>query len=161
MTAAISAGYHIPEDLAITGCDHSEEGQNLTPSLTTVSFPVYELGEASVEKLMKLIHEENVPAITVVHAQMVLENSCGCSLTKETPAIYFEQKLTSQIASLESSILSSMKMSAEFQNIADIDEAMDLLENYVHSIPNCSEFLSVSVRQLGQRFPAHTGINGK
>ncbi len=140
MTAAISAGYHIPEDLAITGCDHSEEGQNLTPSLTTVSFPVYELGEASVEKLMKLIHEENVPAITVVHAQMVLENSCGCSLTKETPAIYFEQKLTSQIASLESSILSSMKMSAEFQNIADIDEAMDLLENYVHSIPNCSEF---------------------
>lgn len=89
---------------------------------------------------MKLIHEENVPAITVVHAQMVLENSCGCSLTKETPAIYFEQKLTSQIASLESSILSSMKMSAEFQNIADIDEAMDLLENYVHSIPNCSEF---------------------
>ena len=64
MTAAISAGYHIPEDLAITGCDHSEEGQNLTPSLTTVSFPVYELGEASVEKLMKLIHEENVPAIT-------------------------------------------------------------------------------------------------
>ena len=65
MTAAISAGYHIPEDLAITGCDHSEEGQNLTPSLTTVSFPVYELGEASVEKLMKLIHEENVPAITV------------------------------------------------------------------------------------------------
>ena len=61
-------------------------------------------------------------------------------LQKETPAIYFEQKLTSQIASLESSILSSMKMSAEFQNIADIDEAMDLLENYVHSIPNCSEF---------------------
>ena len=50
MTAAISARYHIPEDLAITGCDHSEEGQNLTPSLTTVSFPVYELGEASVEK---------------------------------------------------------------------------------------------------------------
>ena len=84
MTAAISAGYHIPEDLAITGCDHSEEGQNLTPSLTTVSFPVYELGEASVEKLMKLIHEENVPAITVVHAQMVLENSCGCSYKRDS-----------------------------------------------------------------------------
>ena len=71
---------------------------------------------------MKLIHEESVPAITVVHAQMVLENSRGCSLTKELLATYFEQKLTSQIASLESSILSSMKMTAEFQNIADIDE---------------------------------------
>lgn len=83
MTAAISAGYHIPEYLAITGCDHSEEGQNLTPSLTTVSFPVYELGEASVEKLMKLIHGENVPAITEVHAGMVLGSSCGCNNAKK------------------------------------------------------------------------------
>lgn len=140
MTAAVASGYCIPEDLAITGCDNSEEGQNVTPSLTSVSFPVYELGEASVEKLMKLLHEEEVPFVTEVRAQMTIGNSCGCSHLKETPAIYFAQKLNNRIASLETSILGSMKMSAEFQNISDLDEAMDLLENYVHSIPNCSEF---------------------
>ena len=140
MSAALSAGYRIPEDIAITGCDDSEEGKNVSPALTTVSFPVYELGAAAVEKLVALIHNKAVPSITEVHAQMLPGNSCGCHNGTEPPSIYFEQKLTNHISSLEASIFNSMKMSADFQNIKDIDEGMDLLESYVTSLAHCNEF---------------------
>lgn len=140
MSAALSAGYRIPEDIAITGCDDSEEGQNVSPALTTVSFPVYELGVTAVEKLVNIIHNKALPSITEVHAQMIVNNSCGCHKVTESPSLYFEQKLTNYISSLEASIFNSMKMSADFQNITDIDEGMDLLESYVTSLAHCNEF---------------------
>lgn len=140
MREAFLAGYRIPEDFAVTGCDFSKEGQNISPVLTTVTFPSYELGTAAVENLMQSINEKSIPKNRQVTANIMLGNSCGCRTKKDPNAIFFQQDLIDRISSLESSILGSMRMSAAFQGVTDIDDAMDLLESYVSKIEHCREF---------------------
>lgn len=140
MRAALEAGFRIPEDIALSGCDCSEEGQNTIPALTSVSYPVYELGTAAVQKLVALIHRKPDEPATKIRAHMVIANSCGCHCVQNKNAIFYEQKQRKHIDSLEAAIFSSMRMSAAFQNAADIDEGMEILENYVYSIEHCREF---------------------
>lgn len=140
MEAALKNGYKIPEDFAITGCDHSEEGQNVTPCLTSVSFPVYKLGAAAVECLIKKMKGEDIPMHTQVPAQVVIGDSCGCHAGEGKNSIFYQRSLLNRIDGIEQSIFTSMRMSAAFQNITDIDDAMDLLENYIQSIAHCHEF---------------------
>lgn len=140
MEAALQNGYKIPENFAITGCDHSEEGQNVTPCLTSVSFPVYELGAAAVECLIKKIKGEDIPLHTQVPAHIVIGDSCGCHASENKNSIFYQRALLNRIADTEDSIFTSMRMSATFQNITDIDDGMDLLESYIQSIAHCHEF---------------------
>lgn len=140
MMAAMEAGYRIPEELAVTGCDCTEEGANARPPLTSVTFPVYELGCAAVEKLLRLLRGAEEPFVTEVMAKPVFKSSCGCQSADGRNALFFSHSLNRRIASLETSILTSMRMSAAFQHVTDIDEGMELLEQYVRQIDRCSAF---------------------
>lgn len=139
MIAALSSGYRIPEDIAITGCDDSVEGQNINPPLTTVSFPVYELGTTAVEQLIHLLHNELVEPVTTIQASPIYRCSCGCTKSTAVNPIFYEQALTERIDSLEESIFKSMHMSASFQGITDLDAGMDLLVTYIEQISHCRE----------------------
>lgn len=138
--AALAAGYRIPEDIAITGCDDTPEGHNTSPMLTTVTFPVYELGVTAVENLLTLIRGNDLPATTLLSARPVIHNSCGCNSSENANPVFFAQELSARIAALEGSILGSMHMSASLQHITDLDHGMDLLEQFVQQIENCREF---------------------
>jgi DNA-binding LacI/PurR family transcriptional regulator/signal transduction histidine kinase len=48
-------GFRIPQDLIVTGFDNSRESRSLIPPLTTVSFPMYQLGQKGVETLFNCI----------------------------------------------------------------------------------------------------------
>ncbi len=140
MLKAMELGYEIPEDFAITGCDNTEDGKNIMPTLTTVSFPAYELGNSATDSLIKVIRNEEVPNKKIINAEIILGNSCGCKVNSHKNSIFYIQSLVRRINSVESSILSSMRMSAAVQNIVDIDDGMDLLESYVQNIEHCKEF---------------------
>lgn len=140
LAAALASGYRIPEDIAITGCDATPEGHNTSPMLTTVSFPVYELGVASVENLLGFIRGKQPAPITYVSAEPIINNSCGCHSSENTNAIFFMQELSSRITALESSILGSVNMSSSLQHVTDLDSGIELLEQFVQKIENCREF---------------------
>ncbi len=140
MRAAISSGYQIPQDIAITGCDDTADGRNATPTLTTVTFPCYELGTTAFEELLQLIQGKSVSAMTMIHARPVIANSCGCKSLPEINPVFFAHTLNKRIMKLEESIFNSMNMSAAAQHISDIDDGVELLEKYVHTIEHCKEF---------------------
>lgn len=140
MEAALTEGYRIPEDIAITGCDNTIEGQNISPSLTTVSFPVYELGVTAVENLISKIHGHDIPPVTIVNAEPIIHNSCGCNTHPDKNSLFLIQELSKEIMNTEGSILNSMNMSASLQHVTDIDDGVDLLEEYIHRIEHCREF---------------------
>lgn len=134
-------GLSVPNDILITGCDASEEGQYLTPALTSVTFPVYELGCQALEKVITLTNHIDDTTHDLVTASFFPGCSCGCS--KDTPlksSISFQQSLTRRISSLERSMFFSMKMLASFQGVTKLDSAMNLLEGYMEQIPHCKEF---------------------
>lgn len=140
MQTAINSGYRIPEDIAITGCDHTPAGQNAIPALTTVTFPVYELGERAVELLTQKLRGGSIPDVTCVNAAPVYAGSCGCKEETGRDVVAFQQSLNRRIASLESAILESIRMSAAASHITDLEEGMDLIERYIQGIEHCREF---------------------
>ena len=140
MEAALTEGYRIPEDIALTGCDASEDGQHISPMLTTVSFPVYELGVAAVENLISKIHGNDVPEMTTVCAHPLIHNSCGCTTNTGKNSFFHIRGLSQKIFHMEDSILASMNMSATLQHATDIDDGVELLEAYVRKIEHCTEF---------------------
>ena len=138
--AALAAGYQIPTDIALTGCDDTPEGRNTSPMLTTVSFPIYDLGVTAVENLLTLIQGNHLPSVTLLTAKPLIRNSCGCQFSENTNSIFFMQELSARIAALETSILGSMNMSSSLQHVTDLDEGMDLLAQFVRNIEHCREF---------------------
>lgn len=161
MQTAINSGYRIPEDIAITGCDHTPAGQNAIPALTTVTFPVYELGERAVELLTQKLRGGSIPDVTCVNAAPVYAGSCGCKEETGRDVVAFQQSLNRRIASLESAILESIRMSAAASHITDLEEGMDLIERYIQGIEHCREFylclyadwdsVSSSIRRLAEQ----------
>ncbi len=140
LASVLAAGFRVPEDIAITGCDDTLEGHNASPMLTTVSFPVYNLGVNAVENLLVLIRGGELPPTTLLSAKPIIHNSCGCKSSNDTNPVFFVRELSSRIETLEGSILGSMNMSAALQHITDLDHGMDLLEQFVLRIENCREF---------------------
>jgi len=51
-------GYHIPNDIAVTGFDNIDFGQNLIPTLSTVNQDFQQMGKQAALLLIDLLHEK-------------------------------------------------------------------------------------------------------
>ena len=136
---ATLAGYRIPEDFGIVGCDNSPEGQNIIPPLTTVTFPTHELGVTSVDALFAIL-QGKTDYTTTVFAQPVFGGSCGCNYRPSNKNTAYVCKLADKISGMEHSTFRSMHMSTAFSHCKDIDAGMAALEKYIGDIEHCSEF---------------------
>jgi DNA-binding LacI/PurR family transcriptional regulator/signal transduction histidine kinase len=80
--AAVSAieahGLRVPEDIAVVGFDDVDDAQANIPSITTVRQPFYELGYEGMEMLMALVDGQALPARSLIPAQLIIRESCGC-----------------------------------------------------------------------------------
>lgn len=140
LSAALAAGYRVPEDIAITGCDDTPDGRNISPMLTTVSFPVYELGARAIEDLLAFVRGGSPAPSPLPTAKPLIHNSCGCSHFENENAIFLTQGLSARITSLENSILGSMNMSSSLQHVTDLDAGMELLTEFLPQLEHCREF---------------------
>lgn len=79
MDALKAAGLLIPQDVAVIGFDDRLEARAQVPSLTTVHFPMFELGYRSVELILKFVLQ-GAPTNEIVQipTRLVTRESCGC-----------------------------------------------------------------------------------
>lgn len=59
-------GIKVPEEISVTGYDDSYVAELVSPKLTTVSQPVYQMGCAAAEMIIRKIEEEGLPEKTIV-----------------------------------------------------------------------------------------------
>ncbi len=78
MEALRAHGLRVPYDVAVAGFDDVADARFVTPPLTTVRQPLYELGRQAVEMLMALLQGRSAPEMTVLHTDVVVRQSCGC-----------------------------------------------------------------------------------
>jgi DNA-binding LacI/PurR family transcriptional regulator len=79
MRAMFEHGMHPPEDVAIIGFDDDtpETTNILFPGLSTIRQPLYEMGAASVELLVKAINHPGMePEVKVFEPELVLRDTC-------------------------------------------------------------------------------------
>lgn len=139
MECALLEGYTIPDDFIVTGFDFSDGGQNISPSLTTVSFPVKEVGIQAVVSLVNLLNNEPVSNITIT-AKPIYRESCGCLNHSQRNTFEYLRNRSRKITRLEKSMLSSMKMSIALSHAKDLDEGCDIIEEFIGKIDKLNEF---------------------
>ncbi|WP_208559269.1 LacI family DNA-binding transcriptional regulator [Marinilactibacillus kalidii] len=75
MKAAIELNYSIPDDFSISGFGGYEETDYVHPSITTISYPYYEMGIKAVDQLTELIKGTETPYETLLSNKLVVKNS--------------------------------------------------------------------------------------
>ena len=75
----VEKGYRIPEDVAVTGYDDTEEGKFHIPSLTTVRSRVYELGKEACRIIIDVLDNKETDRDIRLTDEIVFGESCGCS----------------------------------------------------------------------------------
>jgi len=76
-------GIQVPGDVAVVGFDDFEAAKAMTPPITTVRPPFYEMGWQAVEMLLALLSGNDVPPHTTVPMELVIRQSCGCQSQAE------------------------------------------------------------------------------
>jgi signal transduction histidine kinase/DNA-binding LacI/PurR family transcriptional regulator len=71
-------GLRVPEDIAVVGFDDVDDSQASIPSVTTVHQSFYDQGHQGTEMLLALIDGQTLPAQSIMPAQLVVRESCGC-----------------------------------------------------------------------------------
>lgn len=76
MHAAAKRGLRVPEDLSIIGFDNIPFASYIMPELTTVAQPIYRMGQATGEMLMRHIEQEDASIETITfETELVVRNS--------------------------------------------------------------------------------------
>jgi LacI family repressor for deo operon, udp, cdd, tsx, nupC, and nupG len=83
MWAARDAGYKLPEDLSIIGLDDIDLASRVTPTLTTIALPRYEIGKLAMNSLLNLIRSPaQLNNNQIVTASLIIRKSTSRVLGK-------------------------------------------------------------------------------
>lgn len=77
----LNKGIAVPEDIALTGFDDVEEGSSLTARLSSVSFPIWEMAAALLDRVASDLSGTTTYKTEKLHfnASFVIRESCGCT----------------------------------------------------------------------------------
>lgn len=75
------AGLRVPEDIAVVGYDNQEMASIVRPSITTVTLPCREMGQAAAKLLLSVLNHQPVgPEELKVKGELIVRQSCGASI---------------------------------------------------------------------------------
>lgn len=142
MELLLEKGFRIPEDICVTGFDDLTIGRTTLPDLTTVTFPLHEVGVKAFDLLLDASSKGiPLPAFTTVQAAPIYRGSCCIqNQNAQRHSLSFKNMLMHDLQTQETSMLEDIKLSAELHSITDLEEGMDLLEDYVLKIEDCTGF---------------------
>ncbi|MEZ0604312.1 substrate-binding domain-containing protein [Paraburkholderia sp. IW21] len=74
---AQSLGIAVPERLSIVGCDNLPIASQITPGLTTVLLPTYELGEHVARALLRWLADDVPPQQECLPIELIVRGTSG------------------------------------------------------------------------------------
>jgi DNA-binding LacI/PurR family transcriptional regulator len=79
MKELIKRGIKVPDTIAVTGFDDTEDAASFTPPLTTVRQPIYEMSRRAGEKMIDFLEgKSSMTGNDYIPAEVVFRQSCGC-----------------------------------------------------------------------------------
>ena len=126
-----SAGIKVPDDIALTGYDASEEGYSFEPSITSFNRPNFQMGAEALRRLYRIITGRICNRVHNENGQLRTGKSCGCPEN-----MHVVQKLQRQ-NKINARFESNMLMSDMLFDITNVDNTIDFadrLDNYTYFI---------------------------
>ncbi len=77
MTALTNAGYSIPEDVSVLGCDNVELAEWWVPALTSMDTMISEQGKKAAEEIVALVKGEKEGSILKTPSKLISRASCA------------------------------------------------------------------------------------
>lgn len=71
-------GLRIPDDVIVTGFDGIKDCENYNPTLTSVRRSFANAGTKAVEIMQRIWAGEDIPEVTLVESELLINQSCGC-----------------------------------------------------------------------------------
>lgn len=126
-----AGGIRVPEDIAVTGYDDSEEAENFIPSVTTFRRPNFQLGAESFRRLYRIITGKICTKVHNVNGNFILAHSCGCNVKNISSGSSARRDKIN--ANLEKDML-RREMLFDVSNTDNIHDFADRLDNYTYYI---------------------------
>jgi DNA-binding LacI/PurR family transcriptional regulator len=84
LRALLDAGKRVPEDVAIIGFDNNFPSTLVTPSLSSVNLPKYDMGYQAVELLIQRIHDpDRARSVIMLDSELIVRQSTSAEGDKE------------------------------------------------------------------------------
>jgi len=84
LRACKELGLDVPEDLAIIGCDDISLAALVSPALTTIHIPTYNLGQQTMTLLLQMVDQvQEIPQSIVVSPHLVIRDSSGPAISQQ------------------------------------------------------------------------------
>jgi DNA-binding LacI/PurR family transcriptional regulator len=80
VSALQGAGLKVPGDVAVVGFDDQRFASLMVPPLTTIHAPTEEVGRVAGQQLLRLLNGQPADRMTVLPTEVVIRQSCGCSV---------------------------------------------------------------------------------
>ncbi len=132
-------GYRVPEDVIVTGFDHTFNARNSSPVLTTVRRPLYHSGIRALELLIDLMNNEQRPHHTLLDAEPVFAESCGCIYEETEDIIEFKRNTYQRMERTYTSVHMLNRLIASLSSANSVDECVGSLEQMLKTI-GCEKF---------------------
>ena len=126
-----SAGIRVPEDIALTGYDASEEGYSFSPSITSFARPNFQMGAEALRRLYRIITGRICNRVHNENGELRTGRSCGCTDDQRVVQRLHRQNRIN--ARFESNMLMS-DMLFDITNVDNTASFADRLDNYTYFI---------------------------
>ena len=76
-------GYHVPDDVLVTGFDNIKVSRDMQPPLATVSRDWHAMGQKAMQLLSDKTEGSDISTATVIPTNFICRPSCGCAMPGE------------------------------------------------------------------------------
>lgn len=125
----IKGGIRVPEDIAVTGYDASDEGKRNIPQISSYRRPNFQLGAEAFRRIYRMITGRICHKVRDKSGNFLPSQSCGCCIPPHKP----DTRTQRMLRAYEDDIL-HRDMLFDITNTSNPEEFANRLDNYTYYI---------------------------
>lgn len=133
-------GISVPDVVAVSGFDDIADAAELSPSITTASMPVTDMGIEAVDKIDRIIKGNTEEQISYIKSKTIIRESCGCKYNSEKEKKHGSKHFFTYLESLRREVYRNSYMSAGLTGLTKQEEVYSSLGYYVYENIGFTDF---------------------
>ncbi|MCH5260818.1 MAG: GGDEF domain-containing protein [Lachnospiraceae bacterium] len=126
-------GFHIPEDIIVTGYSDNDMAATINPRLTTVRKGMYSVAEMAYRKLKQVWNNE--PAEDgIVYGKSIFSESCGCARRNYISHVQIQEEYVTTMMEYDNGHTLLKSSAAEFTGLERFRDLIVTLRKYIKKI---------------------------